>query len=282
VIKTYYLLTKPGIILGNLITTAGAFVLASQGKIDYRLFLATAAGLFFVIASACVFNNYIDREADKKMARTQNRALARGEISLKNALAFAVVLGIVGIAILALWTHWLAVGMAAFGFFVYVAMYSFWKYQTTYSTLIGSVSGAIPPVIGYCAASQSLDAGAVLLFLILVFWQMPHFFSIAIFRSDDYAAASIPVFPLVKGMAAAKVQMLLYIVAFLLAVFALSFLGYVGYVYLAVSSFFGLAWLWLCVKGFKASDEKQWARQMFRLSLVVIMAVSILIGLDTL
>ena len=95
--KTYYLLTKPGIIMGNLITTAAAFFLGSRGHLDVWLFTATVAGLFFVIASACVFNNYIDRIADGKMERTKHHALARGLISGRSALGFAIVLGLVGV-----------------------------------------------------------------------------------------------------------------------------------------------------------------------------------------
>jgi len=279
-IKTYYLLTKPGIIIGNLITTAGAFILASKGQIDYRVFFSTVAGLFFVIASACVFNNYIDRDADRKMARTKNRALAKGLISLRNALLFAVSLGIAGILILALFTNFVAVFVAGVGFFVYVALYSFWKYRTAYATLVGSISGAIPPVIGYCAASYRLDLGALLLFMILVLWQMPHFFSIAIYRSDEYAAASIPVWPVEKGINRTKVQMLLYIIAFMIAAFLLTAFGYTGYVYLAAAAIFGSSWLVLCIKGFKSVNDRLWARQMFRLSLVVVMAISILFAVD--
>lgn len=279
-IKTYYLLTKPGIILGNLITTTGAFVLASQGHFDTWLFLATAAGLFCVIASACVFNNYIDREADRKMDRTKNRPLANGSISVAGALVFAVCLGLAGIAILTFFTNIIAVLVACIGFLVYVALYSFWKYKTAYSTLVGSVSGAIPPVIGYTAASGRLDGGAFLLFAILVLWQMPHFFSIALFRLDDYASASIPVWPREKGIAATKLQMLLYIVAFLLASVLLTAFGYTGNLYLAATFLFGGAWLWLCAKGFKTDNDPLWAKQMFRLSLVVITALSILIGVD--
>ncbi|MES2272852.1 MAG: heme o synthase [Chlamydiota bacterium] len=279
-IKTYYLLTKPGIIMGNLITTASAFVLASRGHIDFRLFLSTVAGLFFVIASACVFNNYIDRDADRKMARTKNRALAKGLVSTRNAILFALFLGMTGISILSLYTNFLAALIASIGFFVYVALYSFWKYRTTYATLVGSISGAIPPVVGYCAASNRFDLGAALLFMILVLWQMPHFFSIAVYRFDEYAAASIPVLPALKGMQTTKIYMLLYIIAFTLAVLLLTVFGYTGYAYLTVAILLGSTWGWLCIKGFKADNDRVWARQMFRLSLVVITGLSIMMSLD--
>lgn len=275
--RSYYLLTKPGIIMGNAITAVGGFALASKGHIDVWLFLATLAGLSLVIASACVLNNYIDRAADEKMSRTKNRPLVKGIITLQKAKIFALFLGVVGTVILALYTNLLAAAVALFGFFVYVLLYTFAKYFSVHGTLIGSIAGAVPPVVGYCAVSNSLDAGALLLFAMIALWQMPHFYAIAIFRLDDYTAASIPVLPLVKGMLATKVQMLLYIIVFMAVSSMLAVLNYVGLPYLIVAVSAGLLWLGLCIKGFRSTNEKLWARQMFFFSLVVIMAISIAI-----
>jgi protoheme IX farnesyltransferase len=280
-IRTYYLLTKPGIIMGNLVTTIGGFALASRGRFDLPLFLFLLAGLGGVIASACVFNNYIDRELDRKMERTKHRPLAAGLVSGKRAILFALALGLGGISLLLFKTNLLSASLSALGFFVYVALYSFWKSRTTYATLVGSVSGALPPVIGYTAASNNIDVGALILFLLLVLWQMPHFFSIAMYRFNDYAAAAIPVLPIKKGITAAKVHMLLYIAAFLLACTTLLLFGYAGTAYLLVSSIAGFVWLILCAQGFTAQDDKLWARQMFVCSLVVIMALCLMISLDS-
>ena len=280
-IKTYYLLTKPGIIMGNLITTVSGFALASRGTIDGWLFLATLIGLGCVIASACVFNNYIDRNLDGKMARTKDRALVQGLISGRQAIYFAILLGTVGFATLIYYTNFLAVAVSAIGFIVYVGLYSFWKTRTSYATLVGSVSGAVPPVIGYCAVSAQFDMGAALLFMILVLWQMPHFYSIAMYRLSDYSGASIPVLPVEKGNHVTKIHMLLYIIAFIAATLMLIGYGYTGYAYLATAAVLGAAWLILCIKGFKSTDDKLWARSVFRLSLVIIMLLSIMISVDT-
>ena len=279
-VRTYYLLTKPGIIMGNLVTTVGGFALASKGHFDFLLFFFLLSGLGGVIASACVFNNYIDREIDRKMARTKNRALATGAISSRRAILLALALGLCGIAILGLTTNILSTFLAALGFFIYVGLYSFWKSRSTFATVVGSVSGALPPVIGYCAVSNRLDAGAIILFLILVLWQMPHFFSIAMYRFNDYAAASIPVLPIKKGVYTAKIHMAIYIVAFMIACSMLILFGYTGIPYLVVAALASFAWLLLCLKGFKAENDKVWARQMFVVSLVVIMAVCIMISFD--
>ena len=279
-IKTYFMLTKPGIIFGNAITAAGGFILASKAQIDPWLFLATLMGLSLLIASACVFNNYIDRNIDKMMQRTKNRALVRGVISLKKAIIFAIFLGLFGVLLLMLYTNLLTTIIALTGFFIYVILYSLSKYRSSYATVIGSISGGIPPVVGYCAVVDRLDMGAFLLFMIVALWQMPHFFAIAMYRLDDYIAASIPVLPVKKGIYTTKVHMLLYIIAFLIPVCMLTILGYTGYAYLIVIGLLGLSWLLLCIKGFKDTNDRLFGRQMFRFSLVVIMMLCIMISIS--
>jgi protoheme IX farnesyltransferase len=280
--KSYCLLTKPGIMIGNVITTAGGFALASRGRIDVWLFLATLLGICLVIASGCVFNNYIDRDADQKMERTKNRALAKGVISTHSAIVFAIVLGVLGTLCLAFFTNLLATAIALVGFLVYVVLYSFSKYYSIHGTLVGSVAGAIPPVVGYTAVSNRLDLGAFILFAIIVVWQMPHFYAIAIYRLKEYTAAAIPVVPIKKGMKATKIQMLLYIIAFIAVSLMLVVFGYVGALYLLTALVLGLAWLGLCIQGFYAKNDRLWARKMFIFSLVVIMGISIAIPFSVL
>jgi len=280
-IKAYYMLTKPGILMGNVITTAAGFALAGKGHLDLCLFLATLIGICFVIGSACVFNNYIDRRADQRMERTKNRALAKGIISLKSAVFFGVILAIGGVITLFRYTNLLTTAIALTGFFFYVVMYSFWKYRSTYGTLIGSIAGALPPVIGYCAVTNQLNMAAFLLFAIMIFWQMPHFYAIAMFRLKDYTAAAIPVLPLKKGMHITKVHMLSYVIAFAFAPFFFLAYGYTGRIFAIVTALMGLVWLYLCIKGFKAENDARWARSMFRFSLVVIMGMSLMLAINS-
>lgn len=267
-IGTYVSLTKPGIIAGNAITAVAGWALASRGNMNFWLLFAMLAGLSLIMASACVFNNCIDRSADGKMARTKNRAVVIGLISVPKALIFAAALGLLGIFILARYTHLVPLMVAMTGLFVYVVLYTLLKYRTRHVTLIGAIAGAVPPVVGYTAVTHTLDLGAWLLFAIVFFWQMPHFFAIAIYRMEEYASAMIPVLPIKKGILATKVQMVIYAAAFLAAAVMLT--GYIGYVYLAVAAGLGLSWLWIAIQGFNAVDDKAWARKMFIYSLVVI------------
>ena len=278
----YYLLTKPGIVVGNLVTVAAGFLLASKGTLNFSLFCATLLGLALVMASACVFNNYIDLPVDQKMKRTQNRALVQQLVSGRNAVLFAILLGLLGLSTLLYYTNLLTVAVATAGFFVYVILYSMWKCRTIYGTAIGSIAGAVPPVVGYCAVSNQFDMGAAILFAILVLWQMPHFFSIAMYHLEDYTAAAIPVLPVQKGSYKTKKHMVVYIVCFTLATLLLTLFHYTGYIYLTVAAILGCVWLLLCIKGFKSTNEQNWARDMFRLSLVIITILSFIIPFDLL
>ena len=279
-IKRYYYLTKPGIIYGNTITAVAGFLLAAQGNIDIRLFGATIVGIGLVMASGCVFNNYIDRGIDKKMDRTKARSLVSGKISGRSALIYGSILGVLGVGLLALQTNFLATAWAIAGFVFYVVLYGIAKRRSVHGTVVGSISGAVPPVVGYVAVAGHFDLGALLLFFILVCWQMPHFYSIAVFRLKDYKAAGIPVLPLIGGMHLTKVAILMYIFAFAVLVQQLYSAGYTGVIYLVVMLALCGYWFVIGLKGFRALNNNLWARQMFKFSLIVLLAFSILISVE--
>lgn len=277
--KAYVLLTKPGIILGNAITTSAGFALASFGHFNLFLFLSAVAGLSLIIGSACIFNNFIDRCADQKMERTKGRIKAIEMIGARRALFFAIFLLMGGALFLIFFVNFLSLALALFGFFAYVVLYSYSKYRTIHGTLIGSIAGAVPPVIGYTAASGKIDLTAITFFLLLIAWQMPHFFAIAIYRLREYQAASIPVFPILKGIYATKVRMLCYVIAFLGVSILLALVANLPSAYLVATVLLGLGWLWFSMLGFQSANNKLWARKMFSVSLAVIMGNSIAIFL---
>lgn len=280
-IKQYLQVTKPGIIFGNLISVVGGFLLASKGSIDYPLFLATLVGVSLVVASGCVFNNYIDRDIDKKMERTKNRVLVKGLIAPSVTLVYATVLGIAGFALLYIAANPLAMWLAVMGFVVYVGVYSLYmKRHSVYGTLIGSLSGAAPPVIGYCAVTNEFDAGALILLAIFSLWQMPHSYAIAIFRFKDYQAANIPVLPVVKGISVAKNHITVYILAFMIATLMLTLVGYAGYKYLIVAAAVSVWWLGMALRGYKTENDSVWARKLFVFSIVAITSLSVMMSID--
>lgn len=268
-IKDYYNLTKPGIIYGNAFTAAAGFFLAAQGHINVVLFSAFLVGESFVIASACVFNNYLDQDIDAKMARTRNRALVRKAILGNHAIIYATILGVAGFSLLAFYTNHVTVLIGLVGFIDYVVIYGITKRTTVQGTIIGSISGAVPPMAGYCAVTGRIDTAAILLFLMLLFWQMPHFYAIGIYRLHDYAAAKIPILPVEKGAYDTKVHIVLYAVGFFISSALLTAYRYTGYSYLIIMGGVGLYWIWLCLKGFRTKNNIQWARKVFLFSLVI-------------
>jgi protoheme IX farnesyltransferase len=281
VLKNYFLLTKPGIICGNLITTAAGYFLASRGHIDMVLFLWIIIGMSLVVASGCVFNNYIDRNMDRNMARTRHRALARGLISREGAVSYGSVLGVAGTVLLWAATNRLCALVVLAGFAIYVGPYSLYlKRNSVFGTLVGSLAGAAPPLAGYCAVGHGFDMGGLILLSIFTLWQMPHCYAIAIFRLKDYKAAAIPVLPVKRGTEVAKSHTVGYILAFVAATLMLTFGGYTGYSYLLVAAATGLSWLYIAWKGYRTSDERLWAKRLFVFSILAIFAVSFMMSID--
>lgn len=279
-IKPYLMLTKPGIILGNIITTVGGFFLASKGTVDYGLLLATLIGLSLVIASAGVFNNYMDQHHDAKMERTKNRALVLKQITSQNACLFAVFLGFLGFLCLIQYTNLLTVFITLLGFLIYVIVYAFLKSRTVHGTIVGSLAGAVPPVIGYCAVTGEIDSAALLLFLILIFWQMPHFFAISLYHLKDYQTAAIQILPVVKGMQTTKRHMLGYLIAFIISSCMLTALGYTSLLFFLIAALLGIVWIVLFLRESTYKDTQRWGRLMFRFSLVVIISLFVAMSMD--
>lgn len=280
--RAYYKLTKPGIVYGNLFTVLAGFLFASRLHIDPVLLISVLAGMALVIASACVFNNVIDRDIDATMERTKDRPLVTGQISVSDALAYALALGFYGTAILCLGTNVLTAGIALVGFICYVGLYTYAKRITRTHTLIGSIPGAVPILTGYVAYTNRIDAAGIILFFILILWQIPHFYAIALYRLDEYKAAGIPLLPSIKGAYLTKVVMIVYIVVFVLAETTLSFLGYTGFVYLGMVLFFGVAWILKALRGFSTTDDVQWGKGVFFFSLNVLLAFCAGIAFGTL
>ncbi|WP_349914499.1 heme o synthase [Acinetobacter pittii] len=275
-LRKYLFLTKPGILFGNFITTLGGFFLAAQGSVDILLLLLTLLGTTLVVASGCVVNNVIDQDIDTKMQRTQNRALVKKTISPTVALIYALVLGIIGFSILWFGVNGYAFLFAMIGFIVYVGFYSLWTKRTSiHQTVIGSISGASPPVIGYTAVTHQFDVAALLLFLAYALWQMPHSWAIAIYRFDDYKNAGIPILPVARSIYRTKIECVIYILLFAAVLNGLYCFGYTNVFFLITFNALTAYWLYLSVIGFKAENDQLWAKRFFLYSVILITLLSL-------
>lgn len=273
----YLSVTKPGIIFGNVITLCGGYFLASQHHFDFLRLIITIISMALVIASGCVFNNIIDRDIDQKMERTKSRPLAKNLISVPVAFVYALFLGLAGLALFYWGTNVLTTMVALVGLVVYVGAYSLWlKRNSVHGTVIGGIAGAIPPVVGYCAVTNRLDLGALLLFLILFFWQIPHAYAIAIYRQNEFELAALPLLPIKKGTAHTKRVMLFYMVLTLLAAISPTVFGFTGWVYFAVACLLGIGWIYKGIKGFSADNDQKWAKKVFLFSILNITLLCLL------
>jgi protoheme IX farnesyltransferase len=278
--RSYLQLIKPGITLSNTLTgIAGFFLAASVVPFSLTALIGVVIGIPLVIASACVFNNILDRDIDKRMKRTAKRDVAAGVISIPKALTFAGVLGVGGFAALLLLTNLVTLVLGVIAFLWYVVIYGYAKRKTPFSTIIGGVAGSLPPAAGYTALTGQIDMGAIILFLILFFWQLPHFYAIALFRRDDYASAKLPVWSVVYGLKSTQSQILLSVILYALVVVLLTINGYTGIVYLVVSVALAIYWLVQGIRYYNKLDEVKWARKMFGISLVILLAMCVLIAI---
>lgn len=269
--QTFAATVKTGIIKSNLIPMFAGLTLALytyEIELTDKILEIICAfiGTALIIGAAGAFNNLYDRDIDAIMERTKARPTVTGKISFKKTLWLAIVMAGVGIGILSLTTY-LSAFLGFMGLFLYVVPYTMWsKRRTVYNTEIGSLSGAMPPLIGWAAIYPDITHPAILgLFVIAVIWQMPHFYAIAIRRHDDYKAANVPMLPVVKGIKRTYIQTNIY----LLILIAVSFLfGSLSLGLLLVALILGVGWLVLSILGFKQKDSKKWAKILFMYSLM--------------
>jgi len=279
--KDFIELTKPRITLLVLVTAFAGMWLAAGGMPEPALVLFTLLGTGLASASSAVLNNYVDRDVDKRMSRTQDRALPAGRVSAVHALLFGLGLGLAAFALL-VWavnalTAWLAVGTIAF----YVLVYTLWlKRHSPLCTSIGGVAGALPPVIGWAAVSHGLDWPALALFGILFLWQPPHFWALALLRTEEYRQAGLPMLPVVRGERTTKRQMLLYTLALLPASVAPFALNLTGWLYLAAALGLGAAYLAKTVDFARKPLSRPGARKLFLFSILYLFSLFLVMFVD--
>lgn len=281
----YLALTKPGIVRMCLLMTAGGLWLApATGETSWLTWAMALLGSSLAVASANAFNMVWEREGDRLMARTRMRPLAAGRLGVASSSVFAGVLGLAAMVVLALGTNWLTTGLAAFALLSYVLIYTPLKRRTPLALVIGAVPGAVPPLLGWTAVTNSLDLPGAVLFGILLVWQMPHFLAISIFRKQDYADAGIRCVPVVRGETVAKVQAIAWAAVLIPISVALTPLGVTGNIYLVVALLAGLAYLGFAILGLQreGAGNLRWARQLFAFSLVYLPVVTVALVVDLL
>jgi len=211
--RRYLELTKPKVVALITFTAIVGTLLASPGLPPPGALLWGNIGIALAAACAATLNHVLDRRIDEQMARTRARPLPTGQLTERQALLFAAVLGVTAMAILAFLVNLLTASLTFLSLIGYAVVYTVWlKRATSQNIVIGGAAGAAPPVLGWSAVTDSIDPNALLLFLIIFVWTPPHFWALAIARRDDYARAGIPMLPVTHGVAYTRLQVLLYTV----------------------------------------------------------------------
>lgn len=284
VIQSYYQLTKPRIIPLLLITTAGSMWIAGEGKVDPLLLLVTLTGGTLAAASAQTINCIYDRDIDYDMERTRHRPLPSGRIQPRDALIFAIALGVISFSLLFVFANLLAAMLAMSGIVFYILVYTHWlKRSSTQNIVIGGAAGAIPALVGWAAVTGTLSWVAWLLFAIVFVWTPPHFWALALMIRDDYAKVGIPMLPVVAGNEATVRQIWFYTLILvpttLLLVYPLHATGIVyGAIALALGGLFILkAWRLLHNPG-----DRTLAKDLFLYSISYMMLLCLSMVIDSL
>lgn len=234
--KAYFALTKPRVIELLLITTVPTMILAKQGLPELWLVLTTLVGGALSAGSANAFNCYIDADIDKIMGRTKNRPLVTGELSKREALVFAFVIGALSVAWLWITTNFLAAMLSLSAILFYVLVYTLLlKRRTPQNIVWGGAAGAMPALIGWAAVTNDLSVSAWLLFLIIFLWTPPHYWPLSMRYKDDYAAAGVPMLPVVRSPQVVGVQIVLYSWALVVSTLLLVPASNLGWIYTATA-----------------------------------------------
>lgn len=276
----YLALTKPSILLLVLVTGLPALLMASHGKVSLGLGLAALVGTALASASAGAINHYMDRDIDALMARTMRRPLPSGRVDPRSALAFGLVLACLSGAVLWTWTTPLATFLALGSILYYTVFYTGWlKRSTPQNIVIGGAAGASAPLIAWAAVTGHVGLPAWVMFAVIFLWTPPHFWSLAIFRKDDYAAAGVPMLPVVAGIPATKQQIMLYTAVMVPASLALLVMRSAGIVYAVFAIALGGIFIqraWKVLRGDSVAD----CLSLFRFSIVYLLLLFAALSAD--
>ena len=274
--SAYVALTKPDVSLLVLLTTAAGYYMGVRGPVDWLKLLHTVAGTMLIAGGTAALNHYVERETDRYMRRTASRPLPSGLLRPAEALWFGVALAVAGAVDLSIVGGWMASLLGVITCLSYLLAYTPLKKRTIWATFVGAFPGAVPPMIGWAAATGRLDKGAWLLFLILFFWQFPHFHAISWMYREDYARAGIQMLPVVDPDGTRTFRQIIITAGMLVGVSVLpSVLGLAGVLYFFGALLLSTALVQVCLW---AATEKTNVRAKWLMHATVL-HIPVLLGL---
>ena len=279
-LQSYYEMTKPKVVLLLLLTALVGMCLASDNWISWKTLLAGLTGIGFLSSAAAVINHVVDRRIDSQMARTFNRPLPKGKVSLLNAVIFAWFLGTISMGVLAFLVNPLTAGLTALSLIGYGFIYSMYlKRATPQNIVIGGAAGAAPPVLGWTAVTGTLDPNSLLLFLIIFAWTPPHFWALAIYRREEYAKVNIPMLPVTHGVEFTRLHILLYTIVLFIVTLLPYLVGMSGLFYLIGAVLLCGGFLYYAIR-MQFDHRDRLAMQTFSFSIVYLMLMFAFLLID--
>ncbi len=277
----YYRLCKPKVVGLIVFTAIVGMFLSTPGMVPWDILLFASVGIGLAAASGAAFNHVIDQRIDALMARTRSRPLPKGRVNTLRAVVFASSLSIIAMFVLLLFVNQLTAWLTLASMVGYAVIYTVYlKRATPQNIVIGGAAGAMPPVLGWTAVTNSVEGNALLLFLIIFVWTPPHFWALAIHRHLDYAKAEIPMLPVTHGDSFTRLQILLYTIL-LFVVSVLPFVsGMSGPVYLGGAVFFGIGFMANSLRLYFNKDESLLPMQTFNFSLYYLAGIFAILLLD--
>lgn len=278
--QDYLTLCKPKVVSLIVFTAVVGMFLATPNMVPWDVLIYGTIGIGLAASSAATINHVIDYRIDSIMARTMRRPLPEGKISIVNAIIFAWFLGTISMGILAFLVNTLTAGLTALSLIGYGFIYSmFLKRATPQNIVIGGAAGAAPPVLGWTAVTGTLDPNSLLLFLIIFVWTPPHFWALAIYRRDDYAAADIPMLPVTHGVEFTRLQILLYTILLFVVTLLPYLVGMSGLFYLVGAVLLGAGFLYYAIL-MRFNHDDRLAMRTFSYSIIYLMLLFAFLLID--
>jgi protoheme IX farnesyltransferase len=271
---------KPRVVMLMILTAMVGMFLAVPGMVPLDVLILGNIGIALVAGSGAVVNHLIDHRVDSLMKRTHNRPIPQGRVDPKQAAIFAAAIGVAGMLILLVWVNALSAWLTLASFVGYAFIYTgYLKRATPQNIVIGGLSGAMPPLLGWSAVTGTIEPGALILVLIIFAWTPPHFWALAIHRKEEYAKTGIPMLPVTHGEHVTKLHIILYTIIMILITLLPYLTGMSGPIYLLAAIVLGLGFLWWSlILMFKPKPST--AMDTFQYSIVYLMVLFIVLLTD--
>lgn len=278
--RDFYEMCKPRVVMLMILTSLVGMFLAVPGMVPFDVLILGNLGIALVAGSGAVVNHLIDRKIDIIMKRTHNRPVAQGRVEPKQAALFAIIIGVAGMAILLLWVNPLSAWLTLASFVGYAFIYTgYLKHATPQNIVIGGLSGAMPPLLGWSAVTGTIDGGALILVLIIFAWTPPHFWALAIHRKDEYAKSGVPMLPVTHGEHVTKIHIIVYTLMLVVVSVFPFFSGMSGLLYLVSALALGAGFIvWSGLLMFKPKPST--AMDTFRYSILYLALLFIALVVD--